>query len=85
MPGVQYEDRVIEAQSYKSDSGRWRPQALVSIHEGGTHLVPAPLERVFHTEADADHVITQHLQGRLTHYELIGRYALGLKIDEARL
>jgi len=31
------------------------------------------------------HVITQHLQGRLTHYELIGRYALGLKIDEARL
>ena len=54
MPGVQYKDRVIEAQSYKSDSGRWRPQALVSIHEGGTHLVPAPLERVFHTEADAD-------------------------------
>jgi len=31
MPGVQYEDRVIRAQSYKSDSGRWRPQALVSI------------------------------------------------------
>jgi alkylation response protein AidB-like acyl-CoA dehydrogenase len=31
------------------------------------------------------HVITQHLQGRLAHYELIGRYTLGLKIDEARL
>lgn len=31
------------------------------------------------------HVITQHMQGRLAHYELIGRYALGLKIDEARL
>jgi len=31
------------------------------------------------------HVITQHLQGRLSHYELIGRYWLGLKIDEARL
>ena len=31
------------------------------------------------------HVITQHLQGRLTHYELIGRYQLGLPIDEARL
>ena len=49
MPGVQSKDRVIEAQS---DSGRWPPQALVSIHEGGslrTHLVPAPLERVFHT------------------------------------
>jgi alkylation response protein AidB-like acyl-CoA dehydrogenase len=31
------------------------------------------------------HVITQHLQGRLTHYELVGRYTLGLKIDESRL
>jgi indole-3-acetate monooxygenase len=31
------------------------------------------------------HVITQHLQGRLAHYELVGRYWLGLKIDEARL
>ena len=31
------------------------------------------------------HVITQHLQARLAHYELIGRYWLGLKIDEARL
>ena len=31
------------------------------------------------------HVITQHLQGRLAHYELVGRYWLGLKIDESRL
>jgi alkylation response protein AidB-like acyl-CoA dehydrogenase len=31
------------------------------------------------------HVITQHMQGRLSHYELIGRYWLGLSIDEARL
>lgn len=31
------------------------------------------------------HVITQHLQGRLAHYELIGRYWLGLSIDQARL
>lgn len=31
------------------------------------------------------HVITQHLQGRLAHYEMIGRYHLGLPIDEARL
>jgi alkylation response protein AidB-like acyl-CoA dehydrogenase len=31
------------------------------------------------------HVITQHLQGRLAHYELVGRHWLGLKIDEARL
>jgi len=31
------------------------------------------------------HVITQHLQGRLAHYELVGRHWLGLKIDETRL
>ena len=31
------------------------------------------------------HVITQHLQGRLTHYELVGRHWLGLPVDEARL
>jgi indole-3-acetate monooxygenase len=30
------------------------------------------------------HVITQHLQGRLAHYELVGRYWLGLKVDEGR-
>jgi alkylation response protein AidB-like acyl-CoA dehydrogenase len=30
------------------------------------------------------HVITQHLQGRLSHYELVGRYWLGLKVDEGR-
>jgi alkylation response protein AidB-like acyl-CoA dehydrogenase len=31
------------------------------------------------------HVITQHLQGRPAHYELVGRYWLGLSIDQARL
>ena len=31
------------------------------------------------------HVITQHLQGRLAHYELVGRHWLGLQIDETRL
>jgi indole-3-acetate monooxygenase len=31
------------------------------------------------------HVISQHLQARLAHYELVGRHALGLPIDEARL
>ncbi|HEU4370042.1 MAG TPA: hypothetical protein VFV05_17610, partial [Methylomirabilota bacterium] len=30
------------------------------------------------------HVITQHLQGRLAHYELVGRYWLGLKVEEGR-
>ena len=31
------------------------------------------------------HVITQHLQGRLSHYELVGKHHLGLPIDEGRL
>jgi alkylation response protein AidB-like acyl-CoA dehydrogenase len=31
------------------------------------------------------HVISQHLQGRLFHYELVGRHWLGLPIDQARL
>jgi alkylation response protein AidB-like acyl-CoA dehydrogenase len=31
------------------------------------------------------HVITQHLQGRLAHSELVGRHTLGLPVDEARL
>ncbi len=54
---VEYKGWVIEAQSYKSDGGRWRPRALVSIHDGGslrTHHVPAPLDVMRDTEADAD-------------------------------
>ena len=31
------------------------------------------------------HVITQHVQGRLSHYELVGQHWLGLPIDETRL
>ncbi len=31
------------------------------------------------------HVISQHLQSRLSHYELVGRHWLGLKVDETRL
>jgi alkylation response protein AidB-like acyl-CoA dehydrogenase len=30
------------------------------------------------------HVITQHMQARMAHYELIGRYWLGLSVDENR-
>jgi indole-3-acetate monooxygenase len=31
------------------------------------------------------HVITQHLQGRLAYYELVGKHQMGLEIDDARL
>jgi indole-3-acetate monooxygenase len=31
------------------------------------------------------HVITQHTQGRRAYYEMVGKYHLGLAVDEARL
>jgi indole-3-acetate monooxygenase len=31
------------------------------------------------------HVISQHTQGRLAHYELIGKHALGLQVDQSKL
>jgi alkylation response protein AidB-like acyl-CoA dehydrogenase len=40
-----------------------------------------PLQRHFQDI----HVISQHLQARLSHYELVGRQVLGLPVDEARL
>ena len=39
-----------------------------------------PLQRAFQDI----HVISQHLQARLTHYELVGRHWLGLEIDDMR-
>ena len=30
------------------------------------------------------HVITQHVQGRLAHYEMVGKHWLGLPIDESQ-
>jgi alkylation response protein AidB-like acyl-CoA dehydrogenase len=46
-----------------------------SIYEG--HL----LQRAFQDI----HVISQHLQARRAHYELVGRHWLGLEIDQTRL
>lgn len=40
-----------------------------------------PIQRYFQDV----HVISQHLQARLSHYELVGRHWLGLKVDETRL
>ena len=31
------------------------------------------------------HVITQHVQGRLGNYEVVGQHWLGLSVDELRL
>jgi indole-3-acetate monooxygenase len=40
-----------------------------------------PLQRAFQDM----HVMSQHVQARRTHYELVGRHWLGLPIDETRL
>jgi alkylation response protein AidB-like acyl-CoA dehydrogenase len=40
-----------------------------------------PLQRAFQDI----HVISQHIQSRRAHYELVGRHWLGLPIDEGRL
>jgi len=49
---------------------------------GATAIYDAnPLQRHFQDI----HVITQHMQGRLAHYEMVGRHWLGLSVDETRL
>jgi indole-3-acetate monooxygenase len=53
----------------------YNASGATAVYEG--HL----LQRLFQDI----HVISQHLQGRLSHYELVGRHVLGLKIDETRL
>jgi hypothetical protein len=47
---------------------------VTAIFEGN------PIQRCFQDI----HVISQHTQGRLAHYELIGKHALGVKVDQAR-
>jgi alkylation response protein AidB-like acyl-CoA dehydrogenase len=41
----------------------------------------SPIQRHFQDV----HVMSQHLQARMAHYDLVGRHWLGLKIDESRL
>jgi len=41
----------------------------------------SPIQRHFQDV----HVMSQHLQARLAHYELVGRHWLGLPVDEGRL
>jgi alkylation response protein AidB-like acyl-CoA dehydrogenase len=47
---------------------------VTAIFEGN------PIQRYFQDI----HVISQHTQARLAHYELIGKHALGLKVDQDR-
>jgi alkylation response protein AidB-like acyl-CoA dehydrogenase len=52
----------------------YNASGVTAIFEGN------PIQRYFQDI----HVISQHSQGRLAHYEWIGKYALGLKVDQAR-
>jgi alkylation response protein AidB-like acyl-CoA dehydrogenase len=52
----------------------YNASGVTAIFEGN------PIQRHFQDI----HVISQHSQGRLAHYESIGQYALGLKVDPAR-
>jgi alkylation response protein AidB-like acyl-CoA dehydrogenase len=52
----------------------YNASGVTAIFEGN------PIQRYFQDI----HVISQHSQGRLGHYEWIGKYALGLKVDQAR-
>ena len=53
----------------------YQAAGVTAIYEGN------PMQRHFQDI----HVISQHLQGRLSHYELVGKHSLGLKIDQSRL
>jgi alkylation response protein AidB-like acyl-CoA dehydrogenase len=55
--------------------GAYNAAGVTAIYDGD------PLQRHFQDI----HVISQHLQARLSHYELVGRHWLGLKVDETRL
>ena len=57
MADVVYKGWLIEPNSYKSDRGRWRPSALLILHQGSStheHRVPAPLNAIDDTEEQAD-------------------------------
>ena len=55
--------------------GVYRACGATAVFEG--HLIQRYFQDI--------HVITQHVQGRLSHYELVGQHWLGLQIDETRL
>jgi hypothetical protein len=56
MPDLEYKGWLIETQSYESEGGRWRPKALVSIHEvGSVRIRPlTSFKEMRETEADAN-------------------------------
>jgi len=56
MQDLVYKGWLIEPQSYKAERDRWRPKAVVSIHEGGNVRI-RPLtsfKEMRDTEADAN-------------------------------
>jgi alkylation response protein AidB-like acyl-CoA dehydrogenase len=63
---------------------RLAAQAIDAVY-GAAGATAAYEDQLIQRHFQDIHVITQHLQGRLAHYELVGQYSLGLPIDDARL
>ncbi len=63
---------------------RLAAQMIESIYTacGGSAIVEGDLIQRHFQDI---HVITQHMQGRLAYYEMVGRHQMGLPIDEGRL
>jgi indole-3-acetate monooxygenase len=62
-------------QAVKIVDTMYNAAGATSVYE--SHLIQRHFQDV--------HVISQHMQARMAHYELVGRHWLGLPIDEARL
>ncbi|MFN8521572.1 MAG: acyl-CoA dehydrogenase family protein [Chloroflexota bacterium] len=79
--GVITLDQRSELRLATTHAIRLAAQAVDAIYNaaGATAVFEShPIQRYFQ---DA-HVMTQHLQGRLAHYDLVGQHLLGLPIDE---
>jgi alkylation response protein AidB-like acyl-CoA dehydrogenase len=77
-------ERRIEVRLATTHAIRLGAQVVESIYSacGATAAFEGHLiQRLFQDI----HVITQHVQGRLAHYETVGQHWLGMEIDDSRL
>ena len=83
IPALSLERRVA-LRVATSHAIRLAAQVVDSVYNicGATAVFESsPIQRYFQDI----HVITQHLQGRFSYYEMVGQHWLGLPIDDSRL